>query len=618
MNASSDPHPATPAKPVNIAFFELNPEKPIYRLFPKQPFTNIAIAASGGGFRAAAYLLGTLSYLYHLQFRGEPLLKQVTYIASASGGSLASAFYRHSLHKGQSFGEYFKTTHNFLNGTETLKEVAVLLANDKEWTTGGKRRNLINAFARVYDQKLDGLTLGDIFPDDPAIPVREMCFNTTEFYRGLWFRFQTHQTGLTNTIGNKFLMFKRESIATAKKIKIGDIIAASSCFPAGFEPMRFPEDFSHATLPREELQAAIKSLEPPGEEPQMVGLMDGGIVDNQAIASMLQADLRRSKRPGACFNLAIITDVSNQYIPPFVPKQLTSDGPGWQGKSIANVWKLFQAGLSMGIFISIIGLLLFAACLLMVIFAPQVWMQITGALFVLPMLILSALGFAIDRLFEKARHWPGKLREILVAKAPLLDDHDIWSMLKFFARLPFGTIAGMLTDRIGTVVILASDLFLKRIRRADYQQLYEDHAWRFRLTSNFIYDLSTGNKENRDFQNQKGVKPGEKDWRGNDVDRLTPSTELSDVAEKARLMDTTLWFDKDHQKRLGDVTATGQFTTCYNLIQYLYRLQLQTDTYAQLSDDVKQSIEELRTQLLADWDRFQADPCWLYNQVNRN
>ncbi|GAB3715074.1 hypothetical protein GCM10027592_55360 [Spirosoma flavus] len=598
----------------NDNFIQLPPKPSIQRQFPKQPFTNIAIAASGGGFRAASFLLGTLSYLQHVRFQGEPLLKQVTYIASASGGSLASAFYRRSLLKGQSFSEYFKTIHNFLNGTETLKDVATLLADDTKWPAGGKRRNLINAFARVYDQKLEGMTLGDIYGEDPAIPIREMCFNTTEFYRGLWFRFQTQQSGTPNTIGNKFLKFKPEGLDTAKKVKIGDIIAASSCFPAGFEPMRFPDDFSHDTLTRQELRTAIEFPDRLPEEQQIFGLMDGGIVDNQAIASMVEADRRRSKRLDAGFNLAIITDVSNKYISPFVPRQLTTEGSDWQAKSLADYWRSVQNKLSWGIYAGILGLLLFAVSLSTLIFAPKDWMRITGALFVLPTLAASLLGFYVNKVARKSKEWLDQLRKTIVKKVSILSDDTIWPVSTFFTNLPLGTLIGMLTDRLGSIVILASDLFLKRIRRADYNRLYEDPVWQFRLASNFIYDLSTENKSIPKEKNRKSDKPDKAQW----CKELTPSTKLSDVAERARLMDTTLWFDEAHRERLGDVTATGQFTTCYNLMQYICRLQKETKAYDRLSDDVKQAVDDLRTHLLADWNRFQNDPFWLYNQYNQN
>lgn len=596
-------------------FFEWLPNNPAHVLYPTRPFTNIAVAASGGGFRAAAYLLGTLSYLNHAEFEQNPLLAQVTYLASASGGSLATAFYRKSLFDKQPFGDYYRTMIAFLTGTKTVQAVSALLADDTAWPVGGKRRNLINAFAKVYDQQLNGLTLGDFFTDDPAVPVQEMCFNTTEFYQGLPFRFQTRQTGMTNRIGNKNLYFRTEGIDAAKKIKIGDIIAASSCFPAGFEPMRFPDDFAHNQLSKDVLQQAIHFPERPPVEigkdyPRgTFGLMDGGIVDNQAIGSMLEADRRRTNKLGACFTMVIVTDVSNQYIPPFVPGQSTA-GQQWQQMTVPGIWKGVRRFTNR---LFLLGLFAFVASLLVVVLVPNVWLKVTGALFIIPSLLVGGL----DWLAGKAERKVAQSVKTLTAKSPVLSDKGIQPLLNFLANLPLGTIVGILSERIQSVVILASDLFLKRIRRADYTQLYEDPAWQFRRVANFIYDLSEGNRPNRDEQlkkdaTKKGGEQQKTDWRGSEKVRLTPSPVLAAMAEKARLMDTTLWFDDAHQDHLAAVIATGQFTTCYNLIKYLFRLERETAAYSRLTDDVQQSVQQLKVQLLDDWDRFQQDPGWLH------
>ncbi|GAB3640817.1 patatin-like phospholipase family protein [Spirosoma arcticum] len=619
MNTPVEPRPDE-LPPVSIpSFFEWLPNNPAHVLYPTQPFTNIAVAASGGGFRAAAYMLGTLSYLNHAQFDQKPLLAQVTYLASASGGSLATAFYRKALFDNQPFGGYYQTMTEFLTGTKTVQAVSKLLADDTAWPVDGKRRNLINAFAKVYDQQLEGLTLGDFFTSNPAVPVQEMCFNTTEFYQGLPFRFQTRQTGMTNLIGNKYLNFQAKGIDAAKKIKIGDIIAASSCFPAGFEPMRFPDDFAHDQLPKDVLQRAIHFPERPPVEigknypKRTFGLMDGGIVDNQAIGSMLEADRRRTK-VGACFTIVIVTDVSNQYIPPFVPGQPTAGKP-WQQMTVPGVWKGVRR-LTNRLFL--LGLFAFVVSLLLVILATNVWLKVTGALFIVPSLLISLLDWLAGQAERKAT----QSVKTFTAKSPLLSDKGIRPLLSFLANLPLGTLVGMLSERIQSVVILASDLFLKRIRRADYTQLYEDPAWQFRRVANFIYDLSEGDQPNREAPlnkdtdtkdtPKKETKPEKPDWRGPEKIRLTPLPALAALAEKARLMDTTLWFDEAHQDHLDAVIATGQFTTCYNLIKYLFRLEQEEKGYGRLTDDVKQSVQQLKTQLLTDWDRFQQDPLWLH------
>lgn len=60
----------------------------------------------------------------------------------------------------------------------------------------------------------------------------------------------------------------------AKNIKLSEILAVSSCFPGGFEPVVFPDDFDfYNNKDCEDFCNGCKSF----------GLMDGGIVDNQGI-----------------------------------------------------------------------------------------------------------------------------------------------------------------------------------------------------------------------------------------------------------------------------------------------------------------------------------------------
>ena len=54
----------------------------------------IALSLSGGGFRAATYHLGVLSYLNHLKTKdGTPLLDQVSAVSTISGGTLTGLWF---------------------------------------------------------------------------------------------------------------------------------------------------------------------------------------------------------------------------------------------------------------------------------------------------------------------------------------------------------------------------------------------------------------------------------------------------------------------------------------------------------------------------------------------
>ena len=79
------------------------------------------------------------------------------------------------------------------------------------------------------------------------------------------------------------------------------------------------------------------------------------------------------------------------------------------------------------------------------------------------------------------------------------------------------------------------------------------------------------------------------------------------TAEQARIMPTTLWFDRFQKEadKLKMIVATGQFTTCYNLLKFYTK---QTS----LTEDQTALMDRLKT----DWHAFKLDPFRLYNKLN--
>lgn len=553
---------------------DLPPDPAIVCPYPEQPFTHMALIASGGGFRAAAYTLGTLSYLNHVPFPTASgttgrLLDQVTYLASASGGSLATAFYLNALVRNQSFAQFYGKFIQFLTGSDTLQEVSAMLTDNRHWRRRSKRRNLINAFSKVYDRHLDGLTLGQLM-NQPTHHVREVCFNTTEFKYGMSFRFQTQETGFGNQIGNFKVKFANKAVA--EQLKVGDIIAASSCFPAGFEPMLFPDDFTHEKLTEKALREATGL-----KEKDVFGLMDGGITDNQAVQSVMLADTRpviRGKPPTHRFGLVLVTDVSNSFSPCYAP---TQPKKSW--------WRPLRLPWIVG---GSAALTTLAAVWLS---ADQHWKNMVGALMLIPVALPVALVIYLN------------VKNQLGKRPSLFWRNGIRPFLQYFTNLRLGTLHDMLVDRVKSVNILAGDVMLKRIRRGDFNKLFEAPAWKFRRVSNFIYDLSTlhqsGENRREDDEAERQIPP--------------PTEVIQKVAERARLMDTTLWFTDGPNGRLRNVIATGQFTTCYNLLHYLIRLEGEPAGYDQLQPAVRQSLTALKQQLLTDWETFCNDPFWLHD-----
>ena len=86
-----------------------------------QPFDEIALALSGGGYRAAAFHLGTLDTLHRLG-----LLRSVHVLSTVSGGTLTGLKYALSVTEGNAFEEFYRDFYNFLRTTNVIKSLAGL------------------------------------------------------------------------------------------------------------------------------------------------------------------------------------------------------------------------------------------------------------------------------------------------------------------------------------------------------------------------------------------------------------------------------------------------------------------------------------------------------------
>jgi hypothetical protein len=118
---------------------------------------NIALSFSGGGFRAAAYSLGCLSYLNSIVLGAKPLLQRVSYVSSTSGGSITNLVYNRYIYTGKSFDECYAFLKSRLQGDQLLDKALTILNDNKSWEgRPEKSRNLINAFSLAYESLFEG------------------------------------------------------------------------------------------------------------------------------------------------------------------------------------------------------------------------------------------------------------------------------------------------------------------------------------------------------------------------------------------------------------------------------------------------------------------------------
>jgi hypothetical protein len=166
-----------------------------------------------------------------------------------------------------------------------------------------------------------------------------------------------------------------------------------------------------------------------------------------------------------------------------------------------------------------------------------------------------------------------------------------WGLILFnyvdtFLLIRMSAIIQMVQARTKSVSLLSSEIYLKQIRRMYYDSLFTSPKYRDISIVNTIHDLSRVN------------------FRGDAVpdDVLAPTTQMIEVAEKARTMGTTLWFDAYQQSAYMKeaVITTGQFTMCYNLLRHLNKLEKAGNVWTP-------ELQVLRTAILEDWERFKSD-----------
>lgn len=609
----------------------------------EKPFENIALAFSGGGFRAAAFALGTLSYMNKVKFKDKTLLEKVTYLSSASGGTIATALYSLNSAEGKPFSAFYKKLFENMEGVKLVEEALKLLNDKNEWKEPvKKRRNLINAFALAYDKLLFDRKHLSALKESNKTHLEEVCFNATEFYHGLLFR-QTIKLKLDTKSDSGFLFgnfIVRIDHSTAADLKLADLLAASSCFPSGFEPIIFPDDFINANADRAALLKGLAiELQPVSEEELnmlysektltdaltlypdaepindfveeikkkplksdfVFGLMDGGITDNQGTESLIRANQRRldNETDFKPFDLMIINDVGSHFMSPYkLPKKLKTHGLSVNTLIILSIIAITGGLALMGygicqpnqssftVISGILGLIFFLSGSLTITIVLMVRQLIKGKL-------KSGKGLDLSQNFS---------------------ERMVNFFFRFFSSTPLMVIWRMLNERFNSVLTLNNDVFLKRIRHLLYQQFFEKEKWTGRIKSNHIYDLSFSNDTNR---------------MRNDDATLAPGRRIQLVAEGAFDMDTTLWFDAKNkeQHKQAAIIATGQFTTCYNLLEYISRLKKdnmdhepdperkKNSVYDELDPERKKEVDDIQQMLYDHYKQFQDNPFWLYNEL---
>ncbi|MBZ4416545.1 patatin-like phospholipase family protein [Myxococcus sp. RHSTA-1-4] len=477
------------------------------------PLGPLALSLSGGGYRAAAFHLGTLRFL-----DGVGLLPDVVGLSTVSGGTLTGLAWVVSQLDGKTFPEFYESYSAYLKRTNVIAEALAGLTSDREHDSHNWA-SLIRSAADVYalPDFLGDRRFGEVL-GARGLRFQEVIFNSTEFHTGLDFRFR-RSSDPGAILGNS--NYKLPA-SVAQHVRLADVAAASSCFPGGFEPLVFPQQFHWS---REfPLESALKELGPgfDGGLP----LMDGGIYDNQGVDSLLMAF--ENSRPTPTL---LISDVSTQetrmYDVPENPTKrgwVTLNGVSWMG------WGLF--------FLALVS----AVCLAwrgVEDVREGTWGPADTFLYLFPGVLTAAVAVALV--------WGRRRLDDVNALLRKQMDINAWPSFQKLTVLEF---VQMLVLRGTSLLALTSSVFMKRVRGLIYSRVYQDPRFKDRRMSNLIYALTVNRPQL--FSEHPWMKPG---------------PHLVALAQQASQMPTTLWFTDASQ--FTTLESAGEATVCFVLLRHI-------------------------------------------------
>lgn len=536
----------------------------------KSTLNCIGLCFSGGGYRASFFNLGVLSYLNRAQYDGKCLLDRVEMLSTVSGGTFTGlAFAKARTQQDYSFDSFYKLFYKTFepDNDSLIDDATAKLIDDKVWERHpNKKRTLINAMALTYSEMEVFKGNFGMFMNEEDKGIYKVCFNATDFTFGLPFRFQNKPTFSNHKIKNKLITTLQEDFP------LGDILAASSCFPVGFEPIVFPDDF-YKDHSNEDFQK-LKKVE---IFKNGIGLMDGGITDNQGIGSMINA--YHTSYFEHKMDLMIVNDVSSSTIEnPYQPESEKVEERGTIKTLLAFIMNSLKV-FGLAALLIVLGIILIVLCQVeMVSGLLKSNLLIISGVVIGAGVLIAVIGFTIQRTKTKVIQQLTNQFE----KIPKYLQDNILE----FENLELSLVIKMIKERISSSSLMIYDIFSKQLRRINYDFLYKQNA-----SLNGIVVTSMIHKFNEEYN----------DYNLSDLEDLKlpePSENLKRTATAASKTGTQLWWtDKDKAAdRMDKLIATGQFTTCYNLLIHVRKLEKEgIDTNC---------LKELKQQLIADWKAF--------------
>ncbi len=228
-------------------------------------YPNIALALSGGGFRATLFHLGVVRYL-----RSTNQLQRVRHIASVSGGSILAA------HLATNWSLYTGSAEDFNRASEALlkftaRDVRGRIVRRIPWLMGRRLlprflpipRNTTDLLVRELRRLYKDINLADINTMEPSAP-RFSFVATNLTYPGITI-FENDRVVRYSMSGEECATYEGTSVP------VHIAVACSAAYPAFFPPMAL----SHADL---------RVTDDYGVQYHT----DGGVIDNQGLQALLE------------------------------------------------------------------------------------------------------------------------------------------------------------------------------------------------------------------------------------------------------------------------------------------------------------------------------------------
>jgi len=510
----------------------------------------LALCLSGGGYRAALYHLGVLSFLNELNLTdGTVMLDHIRTITSISGGALTGMRYVISEADNLDRVQTFKSLYHEIVNTNIGGRLIERFDRDSRQNKGA-----IQTLAGIYnDYFFHDENFGKILNSMSWDGIHHFYADATDFELGIPFRFQAtaklQADGRTEEYGMIGNWQHRLDRDVAMNIRLADIMAATSCFPLVFEPIICPRDFHFANNLRYKFSLAYP-------------LMDGGLIDNQGIEPAIHAS-EQMKKEGREMDMMIICDAAN-------------GGEEDEDKSLS--------------LLDTTPGLLFVTLLIMSIFCFVLcyWSYDAGIYFGSGVFLMLGLSFvAVGQLLRWVNR---KVCSFLSKKTKLhFKKETIWNNT-------FSNIGTFVKARALTAYRMTDAIMTGHMKKLWFRLINEKKEWELKIVNNQLGMFST-EKTWKDISDEKGL-----------TRFFRPERDMRQLAEKASKMNTTLWFtEKDIEDGVPEaIFACGRFTTCWSLLVYVDELNtIQNPTPFQAK------MAEQEDVLSTFWRNFKIDP--LYN-----